>query len=371
MRSPEQLRESMREEASKWLAARPGTRAQRDEEVRALVAIMRELCVVRLRKLERDSLCCWSRDPDDLDWARAAELERPNRPFAATISMLCGLTLEMAGLLSPDASDSEELAVVVVESTYAVALSHLTRFTEAHRHLNIAFARLSRSVSERRDERWGILELRRAAINLRQAQAVCMDELSENKRSVPARLRAVAHLDDAWSALTRARDALAGKNRIPDWWGELYMLELRALSTYSELQPEAPEERPDASTNQPKASGSPKIVGLPDRTPDRRLDRTAERIKSEELLFPIDKLRASQVLHAGALALYGEFKRLEDRGQGRYAAVKYLHKTIKASAARLETDVPDHPFVEAAAALIQLVLQRTEPPAEVSAEETG
>jgi hypothetical protein len=214
-----------------------------------------------------------------------------------------------------------------------MALSHLARFTEAHRHLGSAFARLSRSKAERREERWGILELRRGAISLRQAQWLCMsrfgstDETNMRNLRLPTeeadasvRRHAIAMLDDAWSAVRRARECFAGNSRIGRWWGEVYVIELRILAMYVDL------DCVDGIENQ-------RVIGLPDHTPDRRLERTADLVVADALL-PKDSQRRAEVLHLAAVILAGEYRRPKPKRQPN---VRYLFTQLESGALELNS----------------------------------
>jgi len=315
-----------------WLARRGESLAARDIQVEGLATIVRELCVVRLRQLQELHLRCWSIDDTDsvdrkdgsVKWAKVKMEDERDRPRAVEVCLLCGVAIELAVQLGPDARDAEELTLVVAESSYGLALAYLARFSEAHRRLSNAFARLSRSKNERREERWAILELSRGAVNLRQAQWFCMEHGERDEKQVR---HALALLDDSWAALQRARQSLSGKSRSTRWWGELYVLELRTLSMYAQVESDA------HHADESLPSGSVRfrrLVGLPDRSPSRRLDRTAEVLKAEQLLRPRDTLRHAQVMHSAALVLAWEAKReTETETETRREALEYLKTTLR------------------------------------------
>jgi hypothetical protein len=113
---------------------------------------------------------------------------------------------------------------VKIRTDYAVMLSMVGRYWEAHRRLNEAYGYLVQSRAGRQSIAWAVIDLRRASTYLREA-SVC-----------GARARAVALQDSAHQALTRARRGLAGHRRDPWWFAFLCELEASACTSAARLR---------------------------------------------------------------------------------------------------------------------------------------
>jgi hypothetical protein len=185
-----------------------------------------------------------------------------------TVTALTNAAIEVAYFHPPG---NEEFIMVMrsrAEAIYGLALGHLHRFYEAHRHINNAHALAMRSRSPRTHVLLGILELRRAEVHLIEAELLqelslfdtrLLDEgqpltapdwhdgLAPEARATHEQnaqesllkqidhahggvRRAAALRDDAWCALERGEALLGGHTHGSAWWARLRTLQLWALS---------------------------------------------------------------------------------------------------------------------------------------------
>jgi hypothetical protein len=122
----------------------------------------------------------------------------------------------------------------------SVLMANLGRFDEGHSRINEATGFLMRSRRANDSVAWGIVELRRAEIDIRQALG---DEGTFASLARPgSREFEFAHLRDASHALDSARGRFEGR-AVPVWWRTLHCelrLALAAISAWLEPVPTVP-----------------------------------------------------------------------------------------------------------------------------------
>jgi len=125
----------------------------------------------------------------------------------------------MRNVDNPDFLQTEN---TYVRTDYGVLLGNKKRFREAHRRLNEAYGYLTQS-SKRNDRTpWAVLYLRRAEVDLQQAQACLRDETPKRTTKLQ---KAQGYLDDVYCALEQVELNLKG-HRKNIWW-RTWMCELQ------------------------------------------------------------------------------------------------------------------------------------------------
>lgn len=108
---------------------------------------------------------------------------------------------------------------LVSQNLYALALAHLGRHREAHRHLHDAMALIFPDDRKRRSY-LGPLELRRAEVYMIEAWGT-LTQQSPGTFDDDREIRMISRLNNAWEALDRAERSLKIAAISPEWWARL------------------------------------------------------------------------------------------------------------------------------------------------------
>lgn len=141
------------------------------------------------------------------------------------ISKVSYHALQLCRLLPPDFERQERELRVRLLSTYGLAVGCLGRGSEANRRLNEAHAIALHRPSED-------LPIQLARIHLRRSELcvyLFLEGLAGSKRD-----SCWAHLDDAWTAIERAENALSGKRHSSFWWYRLATSKLACLAALAQ-----------------------------------------------------------------------------------------------------------------------------------------
>jgi hypothetical protein len=122
---------------------------------------------------------------------------------------------------------------VRIRTVYGVSLGNLHCPFEAHRRLNEASAYLAQLPTQQGSVAWAVIDLRRAEVYLRQAQAsakyLTLDpQRPKTTSDFDEPRRAGVLVDDAFSCLQRARGNLSAHREYVWWWTLLTELEMSA-----------------------------------------------------------------------------------------------------------------------------------------------
>jgi hypothetical protein len=161
--------------------------------------------------------------------------ERSIRLRWTQVWTLCELALDLCRYLHPALEVVETEQRVKILTIYGLAMGYCGRFVEAHRRLSEAQALLSKARRGFWDLELAIIRLRRAEVHLEHAkceaiQRACAAGDATADGDDKKRLRC-ARVDDAWSLLENAEQALSGRSQSSLWWGRLIALKLRCFGS--------------------------------------------------------------------------------------------------------------------------------------------